>query len=62
VRVVRKKTHGNGPVDLGTVDSCFLMVDEHQQVRSRPTWHRALDNRPEMGASKPASEVLSYHR
>ena len=34
--VVGDETHGDGPVDLGAVDPCFLMVDDHQQMWSRP--------------------------
>src|SRR5208283_6021748 len=33
VRVVGSDTHRYGPVDLGAVDLCFLMVDDHQQMR-----------------------------
>jgi hypothetical protein len=33
----------------------------YEAVDATFTCHRALDNRPEMGASKPAREVLSYH-
>jgi hypothetical protein len=34
VRVVRGDPFRYGPVNLGAVDTCFLVVDDHQQVRA----------------------------
>jgi len=36
VRIVGCNPHGYSPVNLGTVDSCFVVVFDHQQTETPP--------------------------